>query len=178
MKLIHKHIPDHFLKAIPEGIKFVKKQQKDFLVVEKILCPKGHNLMADVVCIHGEASIKTRLMIGKSEGLVFIDAFWGGHAKLYNFIPDVLSAGPIVRASCPDCGADLVVEQKCHEDGCDSTQAILFNLPGNKNVIYVCAKLGCPGHRMEIINLPRRVLEQVSDINYFGAQADDIFMEI
>lgn len=163
---------------MPEGIKFVKKHRKDFLIVEKLYCPRGHNLMADVVRIHGEQSIKFRLQVGKSEGLVFLDAFWGGHAKLYNFIPDVSSLGPVVKAFCPACGANMIVDDKCRQEGCDCTQAILFTLHGNRNKIYVCAKLGCPGHRMEIANLPRRVLEEVSDINYVGIMADDIFMEI
>jgi len=178
MKLMHKAIPAQFLNTLPEGIKFVKKNQKDFLVVEKIYCPRGHDLMADVVRIHGEPSLRIQLKIGDSEGLVFIDAFWGGHGKLYNFIPDVASAGPIVKAFCPVCEADLVVKDKCPHEGCDSDRAIVFNLKGKTNKIYVCAKLGCPGHRMEIKNLSHQVLEKVSEINYFGAQADDIFMEI
>ncbi|MBU4198661.1 MAG: hypothetical protein KKE37_07170 [Verrucomicrobia bacterium] len=178
MKLIHKKIPAHFLNAMPEGVKFIKKHQQDFLVVEKVYCSKGHNLMADVVRIHGELSINFRLQVGGSEGLVFLDAFWGGHAKLYNFIPDVSSTGPIVNALCPACGMSMIVKDKCRQAGCDSSQAICFALHGNQNKIYVCAKLGCPGHRMEIGNISRRVLEQVSEINYVGVHADDIFMEI
>lgn len=178
MKLMHKAIPVHFLQALPEGIKFLKKNNQGFLVVENLFCPMGHDLMAEVVRIHGEPSIKIKLKIGNSEGLVFIDAFWGGHAKLYNFIPDVASAGSLVKAHCPDCDADLTVEDKCSQEGCDSGRAILFYLKGKANKIYVCAKLGCPGHRMEIKHVSHQVLEKVSEINYFGAQADDIFMEI
>jgi hypothetical protein len=166
------------LTAIPEGIKFIKKHGKDFLVVEKIFCPKGHNLIVNTVCIHGEPSLKLRVEVGKSEGLVFVDAFWGGHAKLYNFIPDIKSAGPMSKVFCPECGADMIVEDKCRYKGCDSKKAILFRLPGENNKIYVCAKLGCPGHRMDIVDLNKRVSEEVSNINYFGTKADDILMEI
>lgn len=178
MKLTHKAIPAHFLQALPEGLKFIKKNQQGFLVVEKLFCPKGHDLMADVVRIHGEPSLKIRLKVGNSEGLVFIDAFWGGHAKLYNFIPDIVSAGSLVEAFCPICNASLVVEDKCQYEDCGSNRAIMFYLKGKINKIYVCAKLGCPGHRMEIKNVSHQVLDKVSEINYFGAQADDIFMEI
>jgi len=178
MKLIHKTIPKQFLTAIPEGIKFVKRHGQDFLVAEKIYCPNGHSLMADVVRIHGEPSISIRMQVGQSEGIIFIDAFWGGHAKLYNFIPDIASSGPIIKAFCPVCGVDLIVDDPCSQAGCKSNRAIMFTLQGKVNKIYVCAKLGCPGHRMEVVNLLPRVLEQVSEINYIGAQADDIFMEI
>lgn len=178
MKLTHMTIPAEFLNAIPAGIKFVKKQGRDFLVVEKIFCPQRHNLIVDTVRIHGEASLNLRIQVGKSEGLVFIDAFWGGHAKLYNFIPDIESAGPMVKAFCPVCNTDMIVEDKCTREGCDSQKAVLFNLVGKNNKIYVCAKLGCPGHRMDIRDLPQQVSEEVSSINYFGAQADDILMEI
>jgi len=80
--------------------------------------------------------------------------------------------------ACRDLRVDLIVDDPCSQAGCKSNRAIMFTLEGKVNKIYVCAKLGCPGHRMEIVNLLPRVLEQVSDINYFGAQADDIFMEI
>ncbi|MDD5676680.1 MAG: hypothetical protein PHW60_01650 [Kiritimatiellae bacterium] len=178
MKLIYKPIPDHFLKALPEGVKFVRRHQSDFLVAEQINCPRGHSLMAEVVRIHGEPSIRIRVQVGKSEGLVFIDAFWGGHAKLYNFIPDIISAGSVIKALCPVCGVSLIVADHCAQMGCKCDQAIVFALPGKTNKIYVCARLGCPGHRMEISALSHKVLAQVSKINYFGAQDNDIFMEI
>ncbi len=178
MKLIHKVIPGCFLHALPDGIKRVRKGGRDFLVVEDVRCPKGHSLMAESMRIHGESSIKVRLRVGVSEGDIFIDAFWGGHAKFYSFIPDVQSAGPIVKAFCPTCGADLVVDLPCREKGCDSRRAILFSLPDPRNKIHVCARLGCPWHQMDIANVPCSIAEKINDINYVGAQAEDIFMEI
>ena len=178
MKLIYKPIHDNFRKALPKGIKFVVRHQKDFLVAEQISCPRGHSLMAEVVRIHGEPSISIRVQVGKSEGQVFIDAFWGGHAKLYDFMPDIVSSGPIVKAFCPVCGVSLIVEDRCAQMGCKCSRAIVLALPGMVNKIYVCARLGCPGHRIEISDLPDKVLDQVSKINYLGAQDNDIFMEI
>lgn len=178
MNLIHKAIPERFLTALPEGIKFVKKHGQDFLVVEKLFCSKGHNLIVDSVHIHGEPSLAMRVQVGKSEGRVFVDAFWGGHAKLYSFIPDVRTAGSILKAFCPTCGVDLIATDKCRQAGCDCQKAILFYLPGNLNKIYVCARLSCPGHRMDIVHMSARVTEEIGLINYFGANTDNMLMEI
>jgi len=116
--------------------------------------------------------------VGKSEGLVFVDAFWGGHAKLYNFIPDIESEGAVVETYCPQCEADMTVDEKCHQEDCDSEKSVLFSLPGGKNKLHVCAKLGCPGHKMDITDLPDQIADQVSEINFFGVQMDNILMEI
>ncbi len=178
MKLLYKPIPDSFRKALPKGIKLIARHQQDFLVATQINCPRGHSLIAEVVRIHGEPSINIRVQVGKSEGLVFVDAFWGGHTKLYNFIPDIVSADPIVNAFCPVCGVSLIAEDHCVQMGCKCSRAIVLALPGKANKIYVCAGLGCPGHRIQILDLPNKVLDQVSEINYLGAQDNDIFMEI
>lgn len=178
MKLVHKEIPDEFLTSIPDGIKYIRKHGKDFLVIEKILCPNGHNIIVDTVQIHGESSLHLHIKVGKTEGSVFIDAFWGRHAKLYSFIPDVSAGNFAVEASCPVCMKNMIIEEECIHKECDSNKAIVFNLPGDNNKIFVCSKLGCPGHRMHIIDLPVSVAEEVSHINFFGAQADDILMEL
>ena len=88
MKLTHNTIPKEFLSHIPRGIKYVMRNGKDFLVVEQVFCPNGHSLMVDHVRLHGEPSICLRLRIGKDEGMIYLDSFWGSHDKLYNFIPE------------------------------------------------------------------------------------------
>lgn len=177
MKLIHKKLPGHVLKRLPAGIRHIKKHGQDFLVVEKLYCPQGHNLMVDSVRIHGEPSIRVRMKIGKSEGLVFVDAFWGGHAKLYNFIPDI-GARNLAQVSCPICQVDMLTRDQCTQPGCQSGQGIVFYLPGKKNRIFVCARLGCPGHRIDIFNQPPAVSEEVSEINFLDAQEEDLLLEI
>jgi hypothetical protein len=117
------------------------------------------------------------LKVGRSEGDVFLDAFWGGHAKLYSFIPD-LSGSPVVSAACGVCQADLMVPAECTENKCNSRQEVLFHLPGGKNKIYICANLGCPGHRVEIADLTEIEAREISRINYFGMQIDDFLMDI
>lgn len=174
MKLPKQGVPLEFLKALPEGIKFVNKQSKDFLIVDHICCPNGHKLNTDNVRIHGEPAIKIAVKIGSTEGIVFLDPFWGGHNKLYNFVPDIVSSKGIAEVFCPICNVSMTVDLPCKI--CSSSKHIVFTLPDHNNKIYVCAKLGCAGHKMEITKIPEPVSDIVNDINYFGEQEEtDIF---
>lgn len=175
MELIHNEIPVEFLSTLPEGIKFIAHHGKDFLVVEKVFCPKGHPLTVETVRIHGEPSIKIGVRIGKQEGNFFIDSFWGSHKKLYDFIPKLGKAPVVVEAFCPTCGASLMVDEECRIEGCGTGKHILLTLPEKKNKIFVCGKLGCPGHRLDIKALPEQIVEKISEINYFGTHIDDFF---
>jgi len=179
MKLSPRRIPDRFARAIPRGFRLVKRQGHDFLLVESVFCPRGHNLVVDSVRIHDEASVKLKIAVGAEAGFVFVDAFWGSHAKLFSFIPastgrDVLFA----EASCPYCEAPMTEQRACPQKGCGSERSILLGLPGGKNAIHVCARLGCPGHFLEIVELPTQVVRSVSGINYFGAGGDDVLGSI
>jgi len=176
MEIIRKEIPKEFLEVLPEGMKFIYKQGKEFLVVEKIYCPHGHNLVDDTVRIHGESAIKINIKIGHCEGTIFIDAFWGSHAKLYSFIPRG-STLELVDASCPTCGESLIIDSNCNQDKCSSDKSIQMILPGGQNKIIACARFGCPGHELEIKELHRKVTKIVSEINYFGVglEEDDLF---
>ena len=109
MELKHTSIPPEFLNVLPEGIKFFHKQDKEFLVVEEVYCPKGHSLMVDSVKIHHEPSIRISVTIQDQHGAFFIDAFWGSHSKLYSFIPQIIGSYPTIQASCPECGISLMV---------------------------------------------------------------------
>ena len=181
MKLTDREIPAEFLEMLPEGFLFLNKHGRRFLVVEGVTCPAGCSLMDDAVRIHGEPSIKMRIETGDVSGLMFVDAFWGGHEKLYGFIPKP----GIVAAACPSCGRSLIVTRECPEGCCD--QCIVLALPG-ENKIFVCARLGCPGHHLHITEMPESIIAQVDDINfsreiirdanYFSAQVDDIFRGI
>jgi hypothetical protein len=176
MKLAAKKVPEKFIRAMPRGLRLVNKDGSDFLLVESAFCPKGHNLVVDSVRIHDEASVKMKIKVGDESGFVYADSFWGSHAKLFSFIPGVSGAGPLyVEAHCPYCDASLVEEFACGHKGCGSQQSLRLVLPGGKNSIHVCARLGCPGHVLDIVDLPRSVVHTVSGINYFGAGTDDVF---
>ena len=172
MELIHNIIPPNFFFFLPKGIKFVNKESKEFLVIENLTCPEGHSLMADTVKIHGEPSIKLIFETADREGAVFIDSYWGSHSKLFSFIPQ--STDP-VDIKCPVCGKSMLIDMKCEHEGCGFDKAVMLKLPGNANKIYVCAKLGCPGHKIDINEIPDNISEIISEINYFGTQEDNYF---
>jgi ribosomal protein S27AE len=130
--------------------------------------------MVDTVRIHGEPAVKIRVKIGKREGSFFIDAFWGSHKKLFDFLPEA-EAAAAVEAFCPECGTSLMVEDHCGEAGCGESKYIQLILPGTKNRVLVCGRLGCPGHRLDIQKVPDGVIQKVSGINFFGSQIDDYF---
>jgi len=173
MELKHTSIPSEFLTVLPEGIKFIHKQGKDFLVVEEVYCPKGHSLMVDSVKIHHEPSIRISVTIQDQRGAFYIDAFWGSHAKLFNFIPGNRGDHPDIQAFCPECGVSLMTERECIIDTCDSDTHAVVHLPGEGNKIYVCARMGCPGHYLDVRNLPPTIIQSVSEINYFGVQGEE-----
>ncbi len=173
MKLVHNEIPVEFLRALPEGMKLVNRHGREFLVVEEVYSRKGTPLVSESVRIHGEPTIRVGVKIGGEEGLIFVDAFWGSHAKLYSFIPDLTSADAIVEAFVPETGESLMVDRRCDVEGCNSRRAIELLLPGGENVIQVCARFGCPGHRIVLAELDEPVADTVSGINYFGAGSLD-----
>jgi hypothetical protein len=179
MELTPQAIPDRFTRAIPRGFRLVRRLGHEFLLVESVFCPEGHNLVVDSVRIHNEASIKLKLVVGGQAGLVFVDAFWGSHAKLFSFVPVAAGAGPaLVEGRCPYCDAPMNERYPCPIEGCGSEDTIRLVLPGGKNTIRVCARLGCPGHLLDIADIPQEVVRTVSGINYFGAGGEDVLGSI
>lgn len=172
MQLIHRTIPREFLDVLPEGMKFIHRQGKEFLVVEELLCPQGHSLMVDSVRIHDEPSIRIAVDRPEGKGFIFIDGYWGSHAKLYTFLADPTHPLHYAQASCPHCGVSLVVERSCGRMECDSAHSLMFRLPRKGDAIYVCAKLGCPDHSIVVGDVPQTVREEVDEINFFGYGED------
>jgi hypothetical protein len=177
MNLKPTEIPVEFLQAIPAGIKLVSRGGNPYLVMERLEDAAGNSLMDESVQIHGEPSIRVKAKVGKTEGFLFIDAYWGSHAKLYDFIPD-FSGGNTVEAFSPTDGASLMVPWSCPIDGCDETHGIRFNLPGGKNTILVCGKLGCPGHKINISLVDEGISDTLNSINFFGVGDNDWFSDL
>lgn len=175
MQLIHRTIPREFLEMLPEGMKFIHRHGEEFLVVEELLCPNGHSLMVGTVRIHDEPSISIAVKRPEGNGLVFIDAYWGSHAKLFNFMADPSHPMDYADAHCPHCGVSLVFERECGRIDCDSKRSLVFSLPGEGNFVTVCAKLGCPDHRIVVGDVPKRITEVVNEINFFGYGDDEAF---
>lgn len=179
MKLKVTEIPENLKNVIPPGFKLVRRSDHEFLVVEALFCRHGHSLLVDHVKIHGKPSIMLKAAFGsKDEGVMFVDAFWGSHAKLFSFLPSLIEDELLLEAYCPTCGISLMEESTCHDPGCSSTKGIVLYLPGNGNTVHVCARVGCPEHFIEIVDVPHEYIEMISDINYFGEHADDLFGEM
>lgn len=178
MKLTHREIPVELLRKLPAGIKIVNRGGEEFLVIEDVRCSQGHSLAVDSVRIHGEPSIKLHVKVKDDEGSIFVDAFWGSHAKLFSFLPSEVSGNIIVEASCPTCGESLMEKRECVLDDCESTDSILLRLPNGRDEIHVCGRLGCPGHEIKLAELPAHVSNVVSEINFFGARFDEMFGDI
>jgi len=174
MELISNKIPDEFRTVIPRGLQLVQRNEQEFLLVESIFCPRGHNLLVDSVHIHGEPSIKLELMINGQKGLAFIDAFWGSHAKLFSFLPEC-GDGAMLEGFCPYCHCSLMEEYLCHGEGCDSHTGMALHLPSGAGKVVVCAKLGCPAHILDVSAIPHELTESISGINFFGAGTEDLF---
>ena len=174
MQLIHRKIPREFLEMLPEGMKFINRHGQEFLVVEEVTCSRGHSLMYPNVRIHDEPSICLEVhRPGSEKGLIFVDAYWGSHAKLYSFQAEPDRPMEYVEAFCPHCGVSLVVDRACGNLECDSTKSVEFLLPGEANRIYVCAKLGCPDHSIVVGKVPHEITEEINGINFFGHGDED-----
>lgn len=168
MELIHNQIPVEFVRNLPEGMKLLVRHGRDFLVVERIEGPTGVSLMSEQVRIHGEPSIRLDVKVADDRGRLYVDSFWGSHAKLYSFVPSSTDPDLCVTATDP-AGNSLMATWQCDIEGCTCTSAIALNLPVNQGRVLVCARLGCPGHRLELAALDKPVSDSVSSINYFGA---------
>lgn len=172
MDIVRKEIPKQFFDSIPRGIKLIKKGSDTFLVVENLFCPNGHSLMSTSIQIHGANTIKFKISDGFSGGFLFLDAFWGSHSKLYSFIPKHSESLDSFDICCPVCSVSLLVKDRCKEDGCKCEKAVQMNLPG-RNRIVACARLGCPGHRIEIKDAPHKISEAISEINSYVESFDE-----
>ena len=176
MKLKVTDIPHNLKKMVPPGFRLEQQGEHEFLVVDSIFCPHGHSLLVESVRIHGKPSIMLHAKVGdRDEGVIYIDAYWGSHAKLFSFLPANITEDSIVEASCPVCGVSLMERVPCDEEACTSLDSIALYLPGIGNQVHVCARLGCPGHHIAIADIPHEYEEMISSINYFGASADDLF---
>jgi len=175
MKLQHRAIPPEFLARLPEGIKYIQQHGNGFLVVETLSCPGGHSLISESVRIHGEPSIEIAVELPSGTGHIYVDAFWGSHAKLYDFMPESLSDIESAQAICPTCNVSLIGEGPCGAEGCSSSNRIVFQLPNPGDRITACARLGCPDHVIVAGGLPTKLSQQISEINFFGYGEDEQF---
>jgi hypothetical protein len=166
LKLEKQNIPKEFIENLPEGLKVISKKGTSYVVVEKLKCPKNHNLLSDTIKINGEPAIQLKIKGGGTEGTMFLDPYWGLHTKLFDFMFDNPSDKPVIKAFCPVCNSSLMVKRKCKSPGCKADECIEFILPDGKNRISACGQWGCPEHDMIVTRIPSKVKEMVNKINY------------
>ena len=173
MALTSRTVPREFVDKLPEGMQLVHQNGSEYLVVEELFCPNGHSLMFDDVRIHDQPSIRIAVERPEGTGLAFIDAYWGSHSKLFTFLPDEIRRLERPEIYCPHCGVSLLVDRRCRNPSCGSTQSLKLTLPGENNAIYVCARLGCPDHEIAVHELSSRASRAVSGINFPSYSAED-----
>lgn len=173
MALKGRTIPREFAAMLPEGMQLVHRNGSEYLVVEELFCPSGHSLMFTDVRIHEQPSIRIAVERPEGTGLAFIDAYWGSHSKLFTFLPDEDRRQERAEIYCPYCGVSLLVDRRCRNPSCGSTQSLKLDLPGDGNAIYVCARLGCPDHEIALHDVARGVSQAISSINFLSHGAED-----
>ena len=108
-------------------------------------CPQcGHTLMDAKHAIHGHASIKLAASCAGRKGTLHRSAFYGStDIDCDDEIPD----GALTVISCPHCKQELSGGQDCPE--CGATMAMMT--AGKYAALHVCARRGCPGHRLDLL---------------------------
>lgn len=159
-------IPSEFIEHLPEGFKITNRKGAIYVVVDDLRCPNGHNLINDDVRINGEPAIMFKVKGGGVKGTMYLDPFWGLHQKLFDFMFKANTPNQLIKASCAQCNASLMIKKQCEYTGCSSDEYIEFSLPGGKNKIEVCSRWGCPEHHISVGLISGNVTAAVGRINY------------
>lgn len=110
-----------------------------------VSCPLcGRSLMDAEHEMKGHASIRFAASVAGKTDVVHLSAFYGS--------ADVdcdggIADGTLTVLSCPHCGGDLAGGSGCPE--CGATMAMMT--AGKYAVLHVCARRGCPGHRLDLV---------------------------
>jgi len=108
-------------------------------------CPRcGHSLMDAGHPIDGQASIKLATSFAAGAGILHLSAFYGStHVDCDGPIPE----GALTPIACPHCAEELPGVSGCPE--CGATMAMMA--AGKSAALYICARRGCPGHRLDLL---------------------------
>ncbi len=117
-------------------------------------CPQcGHTLMDAGHVINGHASLKLTASFAGRTGTVHLSAFYGStQADCDGEIP----GGALAVLSCPHCAQELSGMSGCPE--CGATMAMMA--VGKYATLYICARRGCPGHRLDLLTAMQSPCEE------------------
>lgn len=125
---------------------------KKKLHVHHATCPKGHKLQDEKVKIHGKASLKVKMKIGKKEGILYLDPVYGSYDNVEEGI--ALKKGDVVRMYCTECGVEFTdkneICQLC------ASPMFIFHLPKG-GIIEGCSKKGCLFHKLKIVDAEKQI---------------------
>lgn len=108
-------------------------------------CPQcDHTLMDAGHVMNSHASIKLGTSFAGKSGMLHLSALYGNPiADCDGEIPD----GALTVLSCPNCGQELSGGSGCPECGA----AMAMMTAGKYATLHVCARRGCPGHRLDLV---------------------------
>ncbi len=117
-------------------------------------CPQcGHTLMDAGHVIHGQASIKLTASFAGRAGTLHLSALYGSaQADGDGAIPE----GALAALSCPHCAQELSSLSGCPE--CGAPMAMMT--AGKYASLYLCARRGCPGHRLDLLPARQNTCEE------------------
>lgn len=108
-------------------------------------CPHcGHTLMDAGHMMNGHASIKLGASCAGKAGVLHLSAFYGSpNVDCDGEFPD----GALTVMSCPYCGREVSGGSDCPECGA----AMAMMTAGKYATLHICARRGCPGHRLDLL---------------------------
>ena len=108
-------------------------------------CPHcGHTLMDAKHAMSDHASICLAASCAGRNATLHLSAFYGSaEAECDGEIP----GGALTVISCPHCAHELSGVSECPD--CGATMAMMT--AGKYAALYVCARRGCPGHRLDLV---------------------------
>jgi NADH:ubiquinone oxidoreductase subunit E len=117
-------------------------------------CPGcGQTLMDTGHAINGHASIRLGASFEGKAGTLRLSAFYGSaDTHCDGDIPD----GALTVLSCPHCGRELSGGSDCSECG-----AVMAMMTAGKHAsLHICARRGCPGHRLDLLTAMQDTCEE------------------
>ena len=98
--------------------------------------------------LKAQAAIKLTASFAGRAGTLHLSAFYGSaQADCDSAIPD----GALTAISCPHCDQELSSLSGCPE--CGVPMAMMA--AGKHAALYLCARRGCPGHRLDLLTAAR-----------------------
>jgi len=108
-------------------------------------CPHcGRTLMDAKHAMSDHASICLAVSCARRKATLHLSAFYGSaEAQCDSEIP----GGALTVISCPHCAQELSGVSECPD--CGATMAMMT--VGKYAALYICARRGCPGHRLDLL---------------------------